>query len=89
MSLARFAVDPFLSGSGRNGTGGFFEDLGLVFVLFFRIDSRPTALTHDFSCTLPLTFYSLNENTTVSIGECIAAGWLLNHSCIPQYANTI
>lgn len=30
---------------------------------------KPTAENHDFNCTLPISYYSIDENTTVAIGE--------------------
>lgn len=66
MYFVYFVVDPFLNATAGNVST---DELGLVFVLFFRADTKPNRIGHDFNCTLPVTFFSFNENETVAIGK--------------------
>ena len=64
-------VDPFLAGVNASYNASIYDDLSLVFVMYFKKGSKPTETSHDFNCTLPVIYYDMDENTTVAIGRSI------------------
>lgn len=53
-----------------NGTNSsVYDDLDLVFVLYFRAGIKPSIDVYDFNCTLPIKYYDIDDNTTVAIGD--------------------
>lgn len=64
-----FVVDPFLSTANSSANYSIYDDLSLVFVLYFRAKIKPSENVYDFNCTLPITFYDVDENTTVALGK--------------------
>ena len=67
-SLLIFVVDPFLS-LNSSANYSIYDDLSLVFVLYFRARVKPSEDVYDFNCTLPIMFYDVDENTTVALGR--------------------
>lgn len=65
-----YPVDPFLTGGNQTYNSSIYDDLSLVFVLYFKKGYKPTETSHDFNCTLPVIYYDLDENTTVALGMC-------------------
>lgn len=63
-------TDPLLPDDGSaesNGTS-IYDDLDLVFIVYFGVGYRPDETDHDFNCTLPITYYDINENVSVALG---------------------
>ena len=52
-----------------NSTYNIYDDLDLIFIVYFGVDYRPSAEEYDFNCTLPITYYDINGNVTVTIGK--------------------
>lgn len=58
-------TDPLLPDFAENSS---LSDLQLVFVLYLRAETKPTYSEYDFNCTLPISYYDIDENSTVALG---------------------
>lgn len=58
-------TDPLLPNYDENSS---LSDLQLVFKLYFRAEQKPTYNDYDFDCTLPISYFDIDENTTVALG---------------------
>jgi len=63
------AVNPFLPPVNNTGNYSIFDDLLLVFDVIMKMGARPSVEDHDFSCILPVRYFSLSDNTTVAVGK--------------------